>query len=450
MTGTHGKLYYDNVIVVESPNIAAQLQRLINSMSDANTFVTSTRGHLYDYQIINQKITLAPLSIPKIESMKLLNGQNIVVATDNDPQGELIAQHIKMLTPDSIHKRGYFNDLSESGVIRSINSINMGVNFFNDDIAVQASVLKIMNLMLKQSNDTYITTTALTIAKSLASATAITDLSLISTSNDNKMVNALIPSNDQVQSIQIPHPLTTKDILKKEVLKGNMDTMKDLQDSFEASALSYIRTDSLELPPDSESVLQEFTCKNMGMNNNCFSEKQNLSHYALHNTDHPITHLEQDIAKHNRSALTGDGKINMINMESGASYYTTEHTPQLFKPSPTQCIKLNLINSPDSYSSTIESASKKYTPLFFNGTTQNKGMINKVLNIAGAKCENVLEKGIKIVLEDITRSKDFVQELSKTQAAPNKNLGNPIAELSEKSEVIGEIWDKMKVNRSMF
>ena len=450
MMAMFGKHHYDNVIVVESPNIADQLQRMINLMTSANTLVTSTKGHLYDYKIAHNKITLSPISLNKIESIKLLDGQNIFIATDPYAQGELIAQHVKMLTPNSTHKRGYFNDLSEQGITRSILNINQGMNEFRDDIAVQATSLKLINLMLKESSKTYLTTTGITIAKALSSNSAVNKLNQVTVDHQSKIIHALIPTNDQINSVNTPAPLTTKDILKKELLKGNEDVMQGLQDSFEVAALSYIRTDSLELPPDSEHILQEFTCDTATMSKGCFSKKQDLPHYALHNIDTPLSYIEHEIAKHNRSALTGDGEVSMLTMESGVVYYAQNYAPAALELSPKQCIQLNLINSSDSFSSTIESASRKYAPLFFNGTHQNKGITNKILFMANLQCENILEKGIKVVLDEITKSKELVAELSNKEPILNKDISKPISEISIKSDALGEILDKMKVSRGMF
>ncbi|ACH64804.1 toprim domain protein (plasmid) [Aliivibrio fischeri MJ11] len=438
-----------NNIIVESQKIASHLYNNLNKLGLVIN-VIATSGHLYDYQFENDYIVQQPKNIALIEQIKRLNGQSIIIATDPDPQGDLMAEHIKELTPESEHGRCIFNDVSEIGIVQSLNRFNNNEFSFNQSQAFKAALIKITNLHMQressQSNrSNYLTTTGVTLAKQFDVLGRVNKVQQRAFNVEGKqhVCNVPITWQDALSANKIS-PTITRDLIADRALSGRkLSVASELQDSFINGRLSYTRTDFQRLPSIAEQVLSEYTLSGELIQHDQHLDFQsNTAHYAIYNLSSPITPIEYLIKEQNRTALSHKfNDCSSINFSSESVLARTgRFLGSQITIAPENEIAYLLAKSKDTSPSNLEFSAQKYAKLFYNGTHCNSQLISSTLKHAEKHYPKLIEFGLNHVLDDLLHKQE--KPLSKSK----KNYHSPIP---EKTASLKNIVEEVNTNFSL-
>ncbi len=405
-------------VIVESAHVAAQLQRQLNKCT-ANTTVHATNGHLFSYRQDNGSIYIEPVKHSMAERIKRLDGDNIIVATDPDPQGELIATHVRNLTPNSKHKRCIFNDISELGVRQALHQFNQNAFQFDEEQAMRAALMKLVNIRIasESKGGLYLTTTGIDICKQFATIRRINKVQTRTFERKGVVYKSAVPSSfGNAVNMQRPNPAITRDLVLRNALEGNTTHVaRELQDSFIQGMLSYTRTDFAKLPYFSEKLLSDHTLDGSLVDiarHLDFTTGQ--AHYALYNLKAAVSDVETRIKLQNRSALcTQYNDVNLIEFDTGVQLLADSSMIKNVngRLSPTNELSALLSLSPDASPSNIEASATRYCRLFYNGNQLNTKLINASLDIAERKYPRLVEHGIHAAL-DAAITKHSTTELS--------------------------------------
>lgn len=397
-------------IIVESPKIAALLQHNLFKLG-VITSVIATSGHLYDYTFHNNNIVQQPINKTIIEDLKALNGQPIIIATDPDPQGDLIAEHIKNLTPDSEHGRCIFNDISEIGVTLTLNRYNKGEFDFNQNQALKAALIKVTNLHMrkmssKSNRNNYLTTTGISLAKQFDAVGRINQVQQrgFNVEGVQHVCNVPIQWHDANAATKV-NPTITRDLITDRALSGRKLTVaEELQDAFINGRISYTRTDFKFLPSIADQTLSEYTLSGELIHHEQHLDFQsNTAHYAIYNLAHPITPIEHLIKEQNRTSLNHSfNDCSVMHFDSGSVLARTgSFIKNELTLSPQNEIAYLLASSKDTSPSNIELSAKKYSTLFFNGNHCNTKLISSTLKQAEKHYPKLIEFGLNHVLNEL-------------------------------------------------
>ncbi|WP_390240817.1 toprim domain-containing protein [Vibrio sp. R78045] len=418
-----------NYVIVESRHIGRILQAHLDELV-ANTQVLATSGHLYDYKFHENKIHLVPIQTQAIDAISKLNGKNIIVATDPDPQGNLIAEHIKSLTPNSEHRRCIFSDLTKSGVLVSLNRFNKRQFEFDERNALKGALVKVANLHLrhngKGNSGHYQTTTGIELAKQFANIGRVNNVTSRTFERNGVHYRCNVPSSfGEATNMGRPSPIVTKQIIANKSLEGRSLNVADhLQDAFINGRLSYTRTDFSKLPAFSEKIINEYTTNGDQIDIDHHLEfNGNAPHYAIHNLAAPFSPLERMIQIHNQSSLvTKYNDTNIVTFENGHTLIASanEHCPtRTTLPPANECAVLLSLSS-DSSPAILESSGARYAKHFYNGNQLNQPIISNTLNIAEKHFPALTSQGL-----DATLEKALDSGVSLTDSLTHLELDNP-------------------------
>ncbi|EGQ9239493.1 type IA DNA topoisomerase [Vibrio vulnificus] len=394
-----------STVITESPLTASKIGESLGLPT------LSTYGHIFDYQLKNDRVCLVAKNGTAIDRIQWLNNdsQLIYVATDYDPQGELIAQHIKALTPRATHKRVLISSLDKASLKHALSH----PTDFNDKLASEGAYLRVMNLRLKASRQSsYLTTTGITIANSFALRGRMNTWENHTIElGGHKLYTKLPRGIDEHNKIHVElvKPCTTRALAIYAALNNIENLHEKLQQLYEQEALSYFRTDSLVLPQ-----------KNGCYTTHCSKESLQEPHYAIHNLLPHSTRLERIVYKINESATSTT--LNAVNLDFGlGKIMAVDEAISEPALTPQSEIMMHLALAEDSYASIIAKHPKKYCRHFYNGNTLNTGLIRKTLVQARNILPDLLDKGIKQTIKEMV-STDNTFQMNETKAIQNHDF----------------------------
>ncbi len=442
---THGS-GNDIHVIVESAYVAVELQRQLTVLTD-NTQVHATNGHLFDYKMQDGRITLLPLSTNMTERIRRLDGENIIIATDSDPQGELIAAHIKQLTPNSKHKRCLFNDITQGGVLSALHRFNQNEFEFNESEALKAALLKITNLKISASKHAglYLTTTGIDICKQFSKYGRLNQVQSRVFQRQETLYRCNTPKNlGKVCEMARPAPAVTRDIVLQNALaNSNTSTAASLQESFINGKLSYTRTDFAKLPVFAEKQLSDFTLQGHLIDIDLHIEfASGAPHYALYNLGPPASRDEWLVASQNRTALSSRfSDTSALTFEGGEMLIASTDVISGLDDylSPKNELTTLLALSKDASISNLELSAERYRRLFYNGRHLNQRLVTASLNIAEKHYPRLVQEGIHASIEKAVINNGL--EEMKTLAAVNPEM--PAQKKSQ--QVSNEIVDSIEL-----
>ena len=394
-------------VIVESRYAAMALQPILDRLT-GEVKTIATHGHLFDYQMEEGNLYLSPKNPQIVGMISRLNGDDIIIASDSDYQGELIAAHIRALTPDSAHRRCIFNDITEMGVLVSLNNFNKRQYNFDDNAAAKAALLKIANLKLlhsKKNSRNFLTTTSVDIVKHFNEVGRVNLVQTRVFQEKGVRVECVVPTSFGEATAMIrPAPVVTKDRVMQNALEGGTLNCTDrLQDAYINGMLSYTRTDIWKLPSFSENLLSDYTLNGALLDVEDYLDgTAGLPHYAIHNLMHPNTPLERQVQLQNRSALSSQYKDSQtITFENGrklqaSSSYVRRTKGQI---SPKNELAAILCCSNDSASSNLEHAAQRYERYFYNGSKLNTKLVNSTMRDAEKHYPQLVEHGVHATIE---------------------------------------------------
>ncbi|WP_194663812.1 toprim domain-containing protein [Vibrio anguillarum] len=434
MLTSNGK-YDVSYIIVESRHVAQQLQQTLNRMR-IETSVVATNGHLFNYQEMDGNYHLAPIQPELIRFLKNLQHEKIMVATDNDEQGELIAHHIKMLTPSSEHTRCFFNNLTPVSVHLALSASQNNQYTFNEDLALKAAMIKMVNLRMTTKDHRsriFATTTSLEIAKMFNQHGRCNQLKAKTYQVEGQHYHVNQPTSQTIRNVGRPSPSVTKDLINHNALSQiKLNTMEQLQESFSLARLSYIRTDVPAFAMTSLTDLQQYTLNGSPVDfQEYIAQLTNTAHYAIQNINHPQSAIEWQVFRHNRTALSLDyTDILKADTNTGGSVYLSKTKPLTSDTlRPSNEIAWLMCQSPDTASSSIEATAQKYERFFYNGKSLNENALRRTIGLGEGQYQNLWENGLNTMI-DKWMSTDIKQEVM-----PSSLTSNPIT----KKEAIFEL-----------
>ena len=394
-------------VIVESRYAALALQPLLDRLTDG-TRTIATHGHLFDYQMTGANLSLAPKNPHTVGMISRLNGDDIIIASDSDHQGELIAAHIRALTPDSAHRRCIFNDITEMGVLVSLNNFNNRQYNFDDNAAAKAALLKIANLKLlhsKKSSHKFLTTTSVDIVKHFNEIGRLNQVQTRVFQENGINVECVVPTSfGEAIAMARPAPVVTKDRVIQNALEGGLINCTDrLQDAYINGMLSYTRTDINKLPSFSENTLSDYTLNGALLDiEEYLSDAAGLPHYAIHNLMPPNTPLERRIQLQNRSALSSQyNDSQTITFDNGRQLQASNAYVRRTKGqiAPKNELVAILCCSKDSASSNLEHAAQRYERYFYNGNKLNTGLVDSTMRDAEKHYPQLVEHGVHATID---------------------------------------------------
>ncbi|ENI4488070.1 hypothetical protein ABXZ88_003954 [Vibrio fluvialis] len=390
---------------MESPSTAAQLSSQLSKLNVGCT-VFATNGHLFDYVVTPRgSYAISPINKQLVDTIRSLDGQRLVIATDCDRQGELIAKHIKHLTPNSTHDRCQFNDLSLSGVHRALDGLNKGEFKFQNRLADEAVMIKLINLRMKNNRVAgfYTTTTSIELAKQWQKHGSFDKAKSRAFEVNSAYYHCAMPEGQQLECVTLARPAVTKDIILQRTLTGrSLNTMAQLQESYLMGRLSYVRTDYDCLPVTASKTLQEYSLGGMDIQRSyLLAYNKHTPHYAIHNLAHPRSDVEILVALQNRSALTATHNDVLVGTTtSGAKILLNQNKQHVITDvRPEQQIAWLLAQSENSSPSNIEASATRYTKHFFNGGTRNDKLIGLTQELAQREYPTLWDNGLNSLVQ---------------------------------------------------
>lgn len=393
---SHGK---QPIVLVESPRTSASLAAKLGALR-LDYEVMATNGHLYDYQQDGNSYHLVNKQKQVIDELKSYKKRDIIIATDSDPQGELIALHIQQTAPDNTFHRCYFNDLTTTGVRTALNNMAKDAYQFDSRQAVKAALVKLINLRIKSEaqNRFYTTTTGIELCKQWDKHGRINDIDARTYEISGQHYHSIIPNHHRLSSVHDVTPVVTKDLIIQRALhEKTVTTMEELQESYQLGRLSYIRTTSNKLPMTSVAFIEDEILGDDDIAHySFFSHDPYLPHYAIHNLSSPRSSIEKAVFIQNRTALTNSHRdIYAGKTDTGALVFLKKHHRKVSSnPSPANEISWLLAQSNNTSPSTIESSAHKYAQLYFNGQHRNEQLITKTIEITQKQYPSLWELGL--------------------------------------------------------
>ncbi|MDN3661097.1 toprim domain-containing protein [Vibrio agarivorans] len=373
-----------SVLLTESTVTANVVCRL----TGLETF--STRGHIYDFALEDNIVSLKPKSIPLLERLRLFNRSDlhILIATDSDQQGELIAAHVKALTPKATHQRVHIRSLTSEDIYTAIDR----PTGFSEKLATEAAYLRVLNLRLKEQSKggSFLTTTGLTLSKSLLERGTSREWTNHTVNVGGKeLYTKLPPAMNTIHPIKVNkiQPCNTRAIATAAVFSNIPNVHEQLQNAYENQELSYVRTDSTTLP-----------LSNSLYSGHTGTDELNDAHYALHNLTPYDSDLTRLVYKINESACTDN--LHAVELESGfgATIAIDEPLPD-HRITPEQDIMLHLATDPDTFPSVITSHTPKYRQFLYNGESLNHKLMDSLLLEGKRVMPDLIEHGVKRTIE---------------------------------------------------
>ncbi|CCO46830.1 hypothetical protein VIBNISOn1_190049 [Vibrio nigripulchritudo SOn1] len=411
------------VVFAESPITASNIHRA--SGMDA----MATYGHLFDYEYINNKIGLVAKNPVLVERIALQNtpSQTLILATDNDAQGELIAQHIQALTPRAIHHRVHIKELTKDGIESAISRPTK----VNHQLANEGAYVRLLNLKLRKLEPRGIlTTTSVTIAKSIETRGRLNQLNNFTISHNGQEYFTRFPSEleKHVKGVTPPLPAITRNITMLAAFQDITNVHAALQELYQTRRLSYIRTDSAVLP--SSNLLYDEHISEEGLKS---------AHYAIYNLTPYSSDLERYVYKINESAVSSNYHALTVKTSLGNVIALDEPMPNcILRPSSELMLHLSLDD--DSFASTISSAAQRYERLFYKGRGLDESLVAGVRAKARKLVPEVYEKGIKHVLKTdnpITTEHVREQRQALEKVAKNKEVETCFSKDSDINHFMG-------------
>lgn len=374
------------VIITESPLLAGAIQR----QSSINTM--ATYGHLFDYDYQNHKLCLTAKNPELIARIGYLNQPNthVIIASDNDAQGELIAQHVKALTANARHSRIHINEVTRQGIQAALNNKKQ----INTTLADEAAYLRITNLKLKQIEPKgTLTTTSLTLAKSFQSRGRLNALSDYKIEHNGQRYNTRIPKQYENEiKFQYPCAANTRQLATIAAVNNIRSAHHELQELYQNGRLSYIRTDSQTLPRT-----------NPLYPNHTSQESLQDAHYAIHNITPYQSDFERWVYKLNESSVMGDLSCMSVITPVG-TFIGIDETLDDVPLTPKSELMLHLALDSDAYTSTIGRASERYESVFFKNGALNSKRVNEVIGQGVRHAPEIVMEGVKKAIEMKPRS----------------------------------------------
>ncbi|WP_229631136.1 toprim domain-containing protein [Vibrio coralliilyticus] len=348
----------------------------------------ATYGHVFDYDYINSKLVLVAKNPSLLERLQHLNSpeQRVIIATDNDAQGELIAQHIKALTPTAKHDRVHINDLSKEGIEFAINRPLE----INNALANEGAYLRLLNLKLSKIEPRgTLTTTSITLADSFISRGRLNELDNFTLRVAGEEFHVRFPEKlgGSIEHTLLPEPAITRNITQLCAVQNIINTHNSMQSLYESRKLSYIRTDSRILP-NVNAVYQHHT------SNEVLSE----AHYAIHNLSPYHSDIERYVFKINNSAKSTDTSVVELRTSIGSMLAINERlTTEPLKP--TAELMLHLSLDENSYASTIGRASHTYERMFYKNGSFKPRTVNSIYYEGSKHVPEIVNHGLKHVIK---------------------------------------------------
>lgn len=373
----------NQTVIAESPFATSEIGRRFN----VSTF--ATYGHIFDYDIITGQVALVARNTQTIEKLEMLNKANehVIIATDNDPQGELIASHIRALTPKALHSRVNAAVLYSQTLDEALSKPSS----FNDRLAAEGAYLRVMNLKLKKMHQKqFLTTTSIALAKSFTERGRTNHWINHTIEIDNSRLQLKLPSDlTSIDPIRVskPDPCTTKSLMSFAAMANITELHDKLQRLYESSCISYFRTDSTVLPSSNH-------CYKHHVGSGALGD----AHFAIHNLTPPTSELESLIYKINESAVTGDHLAVSVETKLG-SLVAVDTALSNAPMTPQSEVLFHLAVDDDSYASTIAKHAPKYAAYLFNGDQLNEALIGKILERSQDVAPELLEHGTKRVIQ---------------------------------------------------
>ena len=119
------------LFVIEAPKKVPRLKQVLARLNVPAFEVIATQGKLFDIQEGHgisedgQLASWAPISDERIEFIqnKIQSAKRVIIATDNDPEGEVIAAHVAALAQGKKMARMALGELTESAVEKAMQSL---------------------------------------------------------------------------------------------------------------------------------------------------------------------------------------------------------------------------------------------------------------------------------------------------------------------------------------
>lgn len=371
----------DPIIFVESPVASALVHRATGLQTVA------TYGHIFNYEYENNRLSLKAKNNTLIQEISRFNtlGQSMIIATDDDPQGDLIALHLRSLTPLANHKRTHLNALTGEGIRAAVKTRCS----FNDAHAAQGAYIRLLNLKLRlRGRSHYLTTTGITLAKSFLKRGRLNKPTAFTLEHNGQQFYTGLPKHQLVDSLEVMRPsaANTRQVAMLAAMHGIEGVHQQLQELYQSQRLSYVRTESDRLP--ASNAIYENHTNALG---------QHEAHTAIHNLVPFQDSLERFVYKLNETATNGQCHVLSVKTDIGNMLALDEPFPTR-DLSPTCETLLHLALDPDTFASTIGKSSVKYASYFFNKTL-NTGLINKTLTMAHQIVPEVVDRGIKHTIQ---------------------------------------------------
>ena len=393
------------VIVTESPLLSGAIQKVsgIDSMA--------TYGHLFDYKYQSGKLHLTAKNPALIERIGFLNRPNtqIIVATDNDAQGELIAQHLIALTPKAKHSRIHINEVTKSGIASALKK-PIAVN---ELLANEAAYLRLLNLKLSHIEPRgTLTTTSLTLAKSFASRGRLNHLQNYEINHHDQHYKTRLPKcvEGDVQ-FKLPPPANTRQLAMLAAYNNIQSVHHELQELYQNGRLSYIRTDSTTLP-----------LTNSLYPHHVSSNQLTDSHYAIHNLTPYQTDFERYVYKINESSVKGNTHCMDVVSPIGTFIAVNEPIGNDVLSAKSE-LMMHLSLDRDAFVSTIGRASERYEKVFFKAGKLNSNRVDEIIKQGHRYVPEIIDNGIKASIaiaapslnEQNIEQKNRIEFLAKTK-----------------------------------
>ncbi|MEI8659441.1 toprim domain-containing protein [Vibrio sp. Hal054] len=381
-------------VITESPITANRIR------SQTNERTMATYGHLFDYAYEHGQLQLHAKTPNLVAHIANLNDpqQLITIATDSDQQGELIAAHIRALTPRATHQRVVINRLDKEGIEQSLQRPLP----FNDALANEGAYLRVLNLKLslQRQRNQFLTTTNITLAKSFDMRGRLDNLENYTIEHESRKFQFRIPKVD-VSSLDVTkaHPATTRQLTTLAAYDNRVDIMERLQRGYEDLRVSYIRTDAKLLPPS-----------NTAYEHHIMNGELKSAHYAIYNLVPYSEDEERHIYKLNETAVSKGTPHALRVIANSGCYVAIDERISSARLSPKAELLLHLSLDTDAFVSSMGRAISTYEPYFYNGQHLKEGVVKSVLNQAERTVPEVLEYGIKHVIEQRNPIKENHQQ----------------------------------------
>ena len=308
------------LVIVESPAKTAKIKSILNTITGHTFIVEASYGHIRyfkdglksidisnkftpTYSIIKDKLSV-------VKKLKQISKKvdEVIIATDNDREGEAIGYHLIKVLNKSVSKtkRIYFNEITKPAILEAFhNPKKLNMDLFNAQQArsildlligfkispllwrhikaklsagrCQTPALKLVyerenEINTFTSHGSYELNANFKIKKEFIDAKyfkSITDISLTKT-NLNRLVKLqytlLLKSQKQVE-YKPPAPFITSTIQQEASNRFNIspkNTMSILQKLYEAGKITYMRTDSPVISNEFTNICKTFINKNFG------------------------------------------------------------------------------------------------------------------------------------------------------------------------------------------